>query len=79
MLYCAGIAIIARSYCYPLCHLEQAQKLMMQYYSYVLCMGGIRIGYSTTTRAVWVILLEHEGRRPEGESNINHTARKVVV
>ena len=37
------------------------------------------IGYSTTTRAVWFILLEHEGRRPEGESNINHTARKVVV
>ena len=36
------------------------------------------IGYSTTTRAVWFILLEHEGRRPEGESNINHTARKVV-
>ena len=39
----------------------------------------ISIGYSTTTRAVWVILLEHEGRRPEGESNITHTARKVVV
>ena len=37
------------------------------------------IGYSTATRAVWVILLEHEGRRPEGESNITHTARKVVV
>ena len=36
--------------------------------------SGIRIsttdiGYSTTTKAVWIILLE-----PEGESNVNHTA-----
>ena len=30
----------------------------------------VSIDYSTTTRAVWFILLEHEGLRPEGESNI---------
>ena len=34
----------------------------------------ISIGYSTTTRAVWFILLEHEGRRPEGAGESN-TAR----
>ena len=35
-------------------------------------------GYSTTTRAVWFILLEHEGHRPEGESNINHIVVKPI-